>query len=258
MNKEAEDAVTDKGNSRHVVKSAERTLAILEAFQTWKRPATAREVARELGMPRSSTNALLASMVTLGYLWFEAENSSYFPTLKVGLLGDWLIGSVRRDQTLAKISQEISVRTGETVSTAVRAGFDMQFITIVPSTFPVALNIPEGTLAPVFESAVGMAWMAAQTPDEIDSLIKAHNRRVIGAKIDAQKVFKRIENVVTNGAAVAYGKVLPDTGAIGLAYPKPIQGQSIVIGVGGPEDRIRRSETQIISLIRRLFRQTVG
>lgn len=257
MNNAMEGAATAKENTRRVVKSAGRTLAVLEAFQAWKRPATARELARELGMPRSSTNALLASMVTLGYLWFEAENATYFPTLKVGLLGDWLIGSVRRDQTLGKILQEISTRTGETVSTAVRAGFDMQFITIAPSTFPVALNIAEGTLAPILESAVGMAWMAAQTPNDIDLLIKAHNHQNAGGRTDTATVFKRLESVRAKGAAVAYGKVLPETGAIGLAYPKLLQGQTIVVGVGGPEDRIRRSETQIISLIQRLFRQAV-
>lgn len=250
-------AETSESEAR-VVKSAARTLALLESFQTSKRPATARELSRDLNMPRSSTNALLASLVTLGYLWFEPENNTYFPTLKVGLLGDWLIGSVRGDQTLGKILGEISARTGETVTTAVRAGFDMQFITIVPSTFPVALNIAAGTLAPVFESAVGVAWLAAQTSNDVDALVKTLNRQNRGTRIDAADVLKRLENVTTKGAAVAYGKVLPDTGAIALAYPRPFQGQTIVVGVGGPEERIRRSETQIISLIRRLFRQTVG
>lgn len=258
MNDRLDNKTVNRGQPHRVIKSAGRTLAVLEAFQTWKRPATAREVARELDIPRSSTNALLASMVALGYLWFEAESTTYFPTLKVGLLGDWLIGSVRRDQTLSNILHEISTRTGETVSTAVRAGFDMQFITIVPSTFPVALNIAEGTVAPIFESAVGMAWMAAQTPNEIDLLLQAHNRQRAGAETSSAEVFKRIASVGVKGAAVAYGKVLPDTGAIGLAYPKPIQGQTIVVGVGGPEDRIRRSESQIISLIQRLFRHSVG
>ncbi len=241
-----------------VIKSTERTLAVLEAFQTWKRSAGARELARTLNMPRSSTNALLASLVTLGYLWFDPKNATYFPTLKVGLLGDWLIGSVRRDRTLNGIVQEINTATGETVSLAVRTGFDMQFVTIVPSTFPVALNIMEGALAPLFESAVGMAWLGAQDFEDVEMLAVAYNRQPGVKPIAMTEVQRRLREVAEKGAAVAYDKVLPDTGAIAVVFPRPTQGQTIVIGAGGPEDRIRRAETQIITLIRRLIRQSLG
>ncbi|MBT4741285.1 MAG: helix-turn-helix domain-containing protein [Rhodospirillaceae bacterium] len=241
-----------------VIKSASRTLAVLEAFQNWKRPAGAREIARTLEMPRSSANALLASLVTLGYLWFEPKNATYFPTLKVGLLGDWLIGSIRRDRALSSILQEISAATGETVSLVMRTGFDMQLVTIVPSTFPIALNIEEGALAPLFESAVGIAWIAAQNIGEIEDLVVAHNKRPGVTQVAPLDLKKRISEVAAKGAAVAYDKVLPDTGAIALAFPRPVQGQTIVIGLGGPHERIRRSEKQIIALIRRLVRQTLG
>ncbi|NKB43564.1 MAG: helix-turn-helix domain-containing protein [Alphaproteobacteria bacterium] len=252
------DSLEKRTETTGVVKSAARTLAVLEVFQNWKRPASAREIARTLEMPRSSANALLASLVTLGYLWFEPKNATYFPTLKVGLLGEWLIGSIRRDRALGSILQEVSAATGETVSIAMRAGFDMQFITIFPSTFPIALNIEEGALAPLFESAVGIAWIAGQDIGEIEDLVAAHNKRTGIKPVALADMKKRISDVGTKGAAVAYDKVLPDTGAIGLAYPRPVQGQTVVIGVAGPEDRIRRSEKQIIALIRRLVRQTLG
>lgn len=241
-----------------VIKSVGRTLALLEAFQTWKRPAGAKEVARALDMPRSSANALLASFVTLGYLWFEAKNATYFPTLKVGLLGDWLIDSVRRDKALNRILQEISAVTGETVSIAMRAGFEMQFVTIYPSTFPVALNLAEGAVAPLFESAVGMAWMSTQDHEDIETLAEAYNRQHGVNPVSLADIKTRISEVTKKGAAVAYEKVLPGTGAIAVPFPRPMQGQTMIIGAGGPEDRIRRSEKQIIDLIRRLVRQTLG
>lgn len=252
------DTIGRPDDSVGVIKSTGRTLAILEAFQTWKKPVGAREIARALGMPRSSTNAILASMVTLGYLWFDPKNAAYFPTLKVGLLGDWLIGSVRRDRALNGILQEVSAVTGETVSIAMRAGYDMQFVTIYPSTFPVALNIAEGALAPLFESAVGIAWIAAQEIDEVEDLAATHNRRQGVNPVTVADIKKKISDAATKGAAVAYDKVLPDTGAIAMACPRPLQGQTIVIGVAGPQGRIRRSEKQIIDLIRRLVRQTLG
>lgn len=253
-----EEASTKEPARITVVKSAGRTLAVLEAFQVWKRRATARELTKKLDMPRSSTNALLASLVRLGYLTFEPENNTYYPSLKVGLLGDWLIGSVRQDPALGKILHDLSMRTGETISTAVRTGYDVQFITIVPSTFPVALNIPEGTLAPLFDSAVGVAWLADQQSREVDRIIGAYNSENGEMRIDTGDVHARIDRMRQAGAAVAYEKVLPDTGAIALAYPRQIQGQTIIVGVAGPDERIRRAEKQIIALMRRLLRQTLG
>lgn len=241
-----------------VVKSVGRTLALMEAFQNWKRPAGAKEVSRALGMPRSSANALLASFVTLGYLWFDPKNATYFPTLKVGLLGDWLIGSVRRDRALNAILQEISAVTGETVSIAMRAGFEMQFVTIYPSTFPVALNLTEGAVAPLFESAVGMAWLSTQDFEDIETLADSYNRQSGVVPVVLSDLKTKMSDIAKKGASVAYAKVLPGTGAIAVPYPRPTQGQTIIIGAGGPEDRIRRSEKMIIDLIRRLVRQTLG
>lgn len=241
-----------------VIKSVGRTLALMEAFQSWKRPAGAKEISRALDIPRSSANALLASFVTLGYLWFDPKNATYFPTLKIGSLGDWLIGSVRRDRALNAILQEISTVTGETVSIAMRAGFEMQFVTIYPSTFPVALNLAEGAVAPLFESAVGMAWMSTQDLEDIEILAESYNRQSNVTPVIFSDLKNKMNAVEKKGAAVAYDKVLPGTGAVAVPYPRPTQGQTIVIGAGGPEDRIRRSEKMIIDLIRRLVRQTLG
>lgn len=240
-----------------VIKSAGRVLAVLEAFQTWRRSATAREISRTLKIPRSSTNALLSSLLELGYLWFDRETNTYFPTLKVGLLGDWLVGSLRGDPVLNGILQDISTDTGETVAIAVRTGFDMQFVTIIPSSFPVALNITEGALADLFESAVGIAWLATQEPLDIEHLVAArHQQKNVDHK-DLTGLMPRVDEARKRGAAVAYEKVLPDTGAIAVAYGRPVQGQTLVIGIGGPQDRIRRSEARFVELMQRHVRRSI-
>lgn len=249
---------SNQPSPQSVVKSTGRTLAILELFQTWQRPASAKEIARALVMPRSSTNALLSSLVALDYLLFESDTNRYYPTLKVGLLGDWMIGSVRGDQVLNNILRDINSDTGETATIAVRSGFDMQFITIIPSSFPIALNIAEGALAGLFDSAVGIAWFSGQDLSEVDRLSLAYNKQNPERPVDPKAIHVQVLEARDRGAAVAYEKVLPDTGAIATAYPRPLQGQTVVIGVGGPQDRIHRSESQIIRLMQRLMRSALG
>ena len=149
--------------------------------------------------------------------------------MKVGLLGDWLIESVRGDRVINGILQEISTATGETVSIAVRAGMDMQFVTIIPSSFPVALNITEGTMADLFESAVGVAWFASQEETEIERLVKAENQQRGSRKINVSGLMSRVRDAKNRGANVAYEKILPSYRGIAAAYSRPLQGQMAVI-----------------------------
>jgi predicted transcriptional regulator len=50
------------------IKSAMRTLALLEYFRRTKTSAAVTEIAAALGMPQSSTSVLLKSLVSLNYL----------------------------------------------------------------------------------------------------------------------------------------------------------------------------------------------
>ncbi len=69
------------------VKSADRAMAIMEFFRERRRPATAREIASALSIPRSSVNVLLRSQIQVGYLRYNEQNLTYFPTLKLFQLG---------------------------------------------------------------------------------------------------------------------------------------------------------------------------
>ena len=63
------------------IKSAQRTLAVLEYFQTHRRAAAVGEIAAALGMPQSSTSMLLKSLLSLGYLEYTASSRRVAPPI---------------------------------------------------------------------------------------------------------------------------------------------------------------------------------
>ena len=73
-----------------VVKSAARTLAILEHFDRCRASQSVGEIADALQLPQSSTSALLRSMVAVGYLTWSACLFTYesweFNDIAQGLL----------------------------------------------------------------------------------------------------------------------------------------------------------------------------
>src|SRR5215471_10913884 len=76
------------------IKSAQRTLAVFEYFQTRRRAATVGEISAALGMPQSSASMLLKCLLSLGYLDYSTTTRKFRPTYRVAVLGSWLHSSL--------------------------------------------------------------------------------------------------------------------------------------------------------------------
>src|SRR5258708_33371548 len=72
------------------IKSAERTLRLLEFFSRRQRRLSVNEVAQGLAIPQPSASMLLANLARIGYLEYDRIDRSYAPTIRVALLGCWI------------------------------------------------------------------------------------------------------------------------------------------------------------------------
>jgi DNA-binding IclR family transcriptional regulator len=62
-----------------------------------------------------------------------------------------------------------------------------------------------------------------------------------------------VQNVATarqRGYAVTYASLFPDTGAVAISLPPASDGNVLVLGVGGLQERIRRNERAIVRAMR--------
>ena len=76
--------------SAGVVKSARRVFEVLELFDRERRPLSLKEMCAALRLAPSSGAALLKSLVALGYLDYDRGTRSYFPTMRIAFLGQWV------------------------------------------------------------------------------------------------------------------------------------------------------------------------
>ena len=239
----------------NVVKSVGRVLSLLELFRKEQAPLTATEICKSLKYPKSSADALLKSMVHLGYFSLDAQTLRYFPSLRVTQLGDWLPSMLYGSGETLKMLQELHRQTGETVSLLMPNGLEMQFVTVLPGTYPISLNVQEGYSLPIFETAVGIAQLATRTDSGIEKLVKRNNRDAsrIAPRIDLAILMNKIQSARSVGFAVIYDRVLNDTGAIAMALPVGLLDMAMVVGVGGLSERIKTNETDIIQIMRRVI-----
>lgn len=235
-----------------IVKSVGRVVEVFEHLREAAKPLTATDISRALNYPKSSTNSLLKSLVRLGYLDFDRGTLSYFPTLRLTHLGDWLPAALMGGGEPFKLVEELHDATSETITLSMQNDLAMQFLRVIPGTFPISVRIVEGHTLPLFGTGVGTTLLSTRSDAEIRELARrASQRRRAIHRIDIDAVLRDVNVSRRDGHTVAYDRVLAHTGAISMPLPQSIGGRTLVIAVSGLSERIRGNEAHIIRLMRK-------
>lgn len=239
-----------------VVKSVQRVVDVLELFREHQQPLKAAEICVALDYPNSSANALLKSLVSLGFLSFDTRSRSYFPSLKVTQLGEWIPGHVL-SESLVTMLRSLAEQTEETVTLSVQNDLRMQFIKVIPGTHPISLIMTEGYECPLFGTAVGTALLSSYEDAQIERLMARAKRAPDSTSkdFDLADEMQEIDEARQRGFAVAYDRVFQDTGAVGMLLPPELGEQTLVLGVGGLASRIQRRERQIIHAMKHAIQE---
>ena len=239
------------------VKSAQRSLAILELFARERRPLSARCVQTALAYPASSTIGLMKTLMRSGYLRFDRRTRLYVPTLRVVLLGDWIRGTPLGSDRLRRALDRVVARTGESAFLSTPNDVAMQVTHIVLGPQPITLSVAPGATVPMLTSAVGQAFLATRSERELAALLRRIRRDGGGgAEIAPAEYHVRLAAVRRRGWAAAYD-VLPGVGAVATVLPAGRDGAVSVICVGGPAARIAASEPQLARVLRECARSVI-
>ncbi|MFM9924461.1 helix-turn-helix domain-containing protein [Variovorax sp. H27-G14] len=177
MNAKSSSAVTRvaAGTEPSAVKSARRTLEVLEFFAARHSAATVSEVAEALDYPQSSTSMLLRTLESLGYLMQEGGSRRYRPTLRVMLLGTWMHDELFGQASLFSNMAQLRLRTGQAVLVGLRQGIHVRFILSLPSVKANALRYPVGVMRPVCLSAAGKMLLTRESDREVQRIARRAN-----------------------------------------------------------------------------------
>lgn len=246
----------DKGKQRSAVKSAERTLAILEYFREKKRGATVGEIAGGLGLPQSSTTMLLKSLLDLGYVNYTPLTRKFRPTFRVAVLGSWIQESLFATGPLTDTMDAIGNAIGETVLLGLQNGPHMQYVHIVAASHAVQLTAQVGIMRPMTCSALGRILLTRKTNEEIRAIIRRNNADAADSehRVQERQFMLEIEAIRSQGFAESRGKMVPGANVIAMIVPGQAEGPPLAIGVGGPMVRIEERRDEILRIMRRYLR----
>jgi IclR family acetate operon transcriptional repressor len=147
------------------VKSATRTLDIIEYIVATDRALVAQEIATALAIPVSSLSYLLATLVERGYLLRQGRRYTAGPGLARLQTRGARFTLAERVQPLVRT---LRVQLNETASFFIRSGWEMEAIATETSDQALRYAVPTGTRLPMHALASGKALLAELPEDELD------------------------------------------------------------------------------------------
>jgi IclR family transcriptional regulator, KDG regulon repressor len=232
---------------RSAVKSAARTLQVLELFSERRCPLKLHDIHLALRYPQSSTTNLLKSMVMLGYLNYSRVTRTYLPTNRVALLGNWLPSFLYGQQRYQDLLEELLRKTDETVVLVTQNDLYIQYVRVTTPAHEFKMPPPEGTMRLLTDSSAGIALMSQMSDVQIDKICRYVNYYELNphGRVDSVEVLKHVLRVRQQGYCFVPYRPTPATASIAFPLGEQVHGIPMAVGVGGLTERIVQRKAEL-------------
>jgi DNA-binding IclR family transcriptional regulator len=233
-------AKTGGGRAKRL-SSVGTAIALLKCFSAEEHELGVSELARKIGVAKSTVHRLARTLIADGMLEQNPENEKY----RLGLALFGLGALVRRRMNLSSEARQdlfaLRNATGETVQLAILDGADIMFVYNLESTQAIRVNSDIGVRKPAFCTASGRAILAWQ-PDEALSVVLAAGlaQRTQKTEVDPQRLRRVLQEVRQRGFAIEDEE--SEAGMRAIAAPVRGPGGVVVgsVAVAGPVQRLTK------------------
>jgi len=201
------------------VKSADRTLDLLELLARWGREMSHTEIAEVLDIPKSSLTKLLKNLVTRKYVRFVPETKGY-------RLGDAVMKLAEQANHLRNLVAcaeptliEITQRVKESCALNQLKGDQVEVVATVLSQQRLVSHLRLGDLAPLYAVSGGKAILAFLPEAMRDEYMKSVSfERFTPRTITTKKaLLAQLDDVRREGVAYSVEEYTP--GIVGVGVP---------------------------------------
>jgi DNA-binding IclR family transcriptional regulator len=234
-----------------LTKSARRVFDILELFRERQCPLRLKDVVDSLGMPTSSTAALLKTMAQMNYLSFESTSRAYLPTLRLSQLGSWVTSESYEGGPIQEAVRRVGRKLGETILLGTMTDIYVEIVDILRARQPLQYYTHVGTRVLLVHSGLGWPLLSELADDEIARIYRRTARRKnIEGMASLNRLRGGIAQVRRDGYCLSRGMVTRGVGVVGLMLPTPSGHRRLALGVAGPQERIEKNLARILVALR--------
>jgi IclR family pca regulon transcriptional regulator len=163
--------VTGGAGEREHVRSLDRGLAVIRAFDGEHPRQSLSDVARRTGLTRAAARRFLLTLTGLGYV--RTDGKLFALTPRVLELGYAYLSSLSLPEIAAPHLEALVREVQESASVSVLDGADVVYVARVPTSRIMTVAITIGTRLPAFATSMGRVLLAALAPDEREHVLAA-------------------------------------------------------------------------------------
>jgi DNA-binding IclR family transcriptional regulator len=192
------------GNGFQPVKSADRTLEVLEALAASTSRVSLADLARALDIPKSSLHGILRTLAQRR--WVDVDETG----LRFGLgLRALLVGAsfIESDDVIAQVGPVLDWLSTESAGEAVHLGRldgpDVIYLAKRESRHALRMYSAIGRRLPAHATALGKSLLAQRTDEEVADIVRWPLARLTNSTItDRRKLFDELATIRETGYAV--------------------------------------------------------
>lgn len=234
---------------KDVVKSAGRSLEVLELFRDAQKPLRLTDIAEALSLPQSSASMLIRSLIGMGYL--IRKDRSYAPSMRITLLGSWLNDAMFSQGNLMRMAEELSHLTGDTVILGTRNGLYVEVLGVVQGRMDSLYHTRPGEARPLTRALMGYMILSTMGRHEAEALVARINadQRRPERRVKFQTLVPHLDRIRQQGYGYIDG-IIPNAANVAMLLPPGPFGDQMVIGNAGTIARIQPRREEIIGFMR--------
>jgi DNA-binding IclR family transcriptional regulator len=236
------------------VKSADRTIELLEALARADRRLTLGELQRDLGYPKSSLYMLLRTLVGRGWADCDPAGTSYGIGVRALLVGTSYLDRDPVVRAAAMVLEQVRAEINETVHLARLDGADVVYLASRESQHHLRYTSRVGRRQPAYATALGRAILAAR-PDAADLIPGVLPPLTPHTLTDRAALLRELELARAQGYADEREQNVPGLGCVAftLPYASPV---TDAISASVPLVRLDAAHhEQIVATLMRAARQ---
>ena len=200
------------------VKSADRTVELLELLARTNEPLTLSELQRELSYPKSSLFVLLRTLVARGWVETDRRGTGYSIGVRALLVGTSYLDRDPVIRAATRVLEDLRAEVNETVHLARLDGADVVYLASRESAHQLRLTSRVGRRLPAHATSLGKALLAGLTDNQVDVLLPPELTALTPLTLtDRKALFADLAVTRERGYAMERGENTPGLGCFAVA-----------------------------------------
>ncbi len=229
------DARMVERSGRQFITALARGLEVLEAFGKDDPPLRNQELASRTGLPRPTISRITHTLTELGFLSYREQMGCYELGGSAVALGNVARSNIGVVSAARPFMEAMAETSGANIGLGMRERVGMVYLEVSRGASRVALNFDVGARIPMFETAMGRAYLASAADEEATELLELlHFQCELGRREAILTIERAREELREKGFCTSMGQWNDTIHGAAVPIASKTLGAAVILNCGAP------------------------